>query len=265
MTGLPFIAPHLRQGLRQKSLALFAARVAIVFGVASALAPAAFAELRVAGNPESVSIDAQNASIKEILDTLSKSFDVHVQSTANLEKQLTGTYEGSLPQVLKRVLEGYNVIIKTNKNRIEITVLATRNGTAVAGVSPASTVVLSQPVSVASPVPASQPAFATSAEQPSLAGPAGGDTTSPMLIPSTSPSSSMIVLAEGATPPLPSTSSQDPAQNAFPVAEPTNVAPPTPVAGSATTAFPIGKPTTSLPDAPAAGTVPPPVAGNNLK
>src|ERR1039458_7739685 len=103
MTNLPSIAPHIRQ-----RLACLGARVAIVLGVAAALAPgSALAELQVGGSPQAVSIDAQNTSIKEILDALGKTFGVHFQSSANLEKQLTGTYEGSLPRVLMRVLEGY--------------------------------------------------------------------------------------------------------------------------------------------------------------
>jgi hypothetical protein len=262
MTSLPSLAPHLRQ-----TLALFGARVAIVLGVGSALIPtSALAELQVGGNPKAVTIDAQNSSIKEILDALGKTFDVHVQSTANLEKQITGTYEGSLPKVLKRILEGYNVIMKTSKDGIEITVLGTRNASGTAGVSPtvppASTV--ANTVAQAAPVsPASTPAA-----PPSLA---GKDTETPMLSASANASSPLIVLAEGPSPPVPSGGS---APNAFPQAQPSSVAPPTPAAGSAPGAFPVGKPTTSLPPAPvgsaamntpgpqptATGTAAPPVA-----
>src|ERR1700722_19848604 len=112
MTSLPSVAPHVRRGL-----ASFGACVVIMLGVVSALAPtSALAELQVGGSPEAVNIDAQNTSIKDILDALGKTFDVHFQSSANLEKQITGTYQGSLTRVLMRVLEGYNVILKTGKD-----------------------------------------------------------------------------------------------------------------------------------------------------
>ena len=254
MTSLPSIAPHLRQGL-----ALLGARVAIVLGVASALAPtSALAELQVGGSPKAVSIDAQNTSIKEILDALGKAFDVHFQSTANLEKRLTGTYEGSLTRVLMRVLEGYNVILKTNEDRIEVTVLGTRNVPATAGGSPALTVATAAPISPASPVPASkpsdvaeQPALATPAAQPS---PVGKDIEPPMPAASSTASSPLIMLAEGPTPPVPSTPSPGSAPNAFPEGHPSTVAPPSPAVGSAPNAFPVGRPTANLPQVPGSAT-----------
>jgi hypothetical protein len=278
MTSLPSIAPHLRQGL-----AFLGARVAIVLGVAAALAPtSALAELQVGGSPQAVSIDAQNTSIKEILDALGKTFGVHFQSSANLDKQLTGTYEGSLPRVLMRILEGYNVILKTSQDRIEVTVLGTQNAPATAGVSPASTVVTAAPNAPASTVAASKPsnvaeqsAPATPAAQPSLA---GKETEPPMPTASSSASSPLIMLAEGPMPPVPSTPSPGSAPNAFPQGQPSTVAPPTPAVGSAPSAFPVGRPTANLPDAPgsatanapappmvkptATGATTPPVAGN---
>jgi hypothetical protein len=261
MTSLPSLAPHLRQGL-----ALFGARVAIVLSVGSALVPmSARAELEVRGNPQAVTVDAQNSSIKEILDAFGKTFDVHFQSSANLEKQLTGTYEGSLPRVLMRVLNGYNVIMKTNNDRIEVTVLGTRNAPATAG---ASTIAVAAPISPASPVPASTLSNVT--EQPALAMPAaqssfvGKDPEPPMPAASSSASSPLMMLAEGGPmPPVP-TPPPGSAPNAFPVGQPSTVAPPSPVVGSAPSAFPVGRPTAELPQvpgSPAANIPAPPVAG----
>src|SRR5215475_5722311 len=108
----------------RRTSALFGAGVAIVLGLGTALVPtSALAELRVGGNAKAVTIDAQNASIKDILDALGKSFDVHVQTTADLQRPITGTYEGSLQKVLIRILDGYNVIMKTSNGGILVTVL----------------------------------------------------------------------------------------------------------------------------------------------
>ena len=240
MTSLPSVAPHVRRGL-----ASFGACVVIMLGVASALAPSsALAELQVGGSPEAVSIDAQNSSIKEILAALGKTFGVHFQSSANLEKQLTGTYQGPLPRVLMRVLEGYNVIMKTRKGGIDITVLGTNAGAtaATAATSPALTVASAAPSSPASPVVASKPGDVT--EQPALATPVAppkGETPLP---------GAPVMLAEGLTPPVPSTSGSAPS----PQAQPSTVAPPSPTAGAAPGAFPVGRPTANLPEIPGSAT-----------
>jgi len=265
MTSLPSLAPHFRQGL-----ALLGARVVIVLSVGSALAPmSARAELEVRGDPKAVTVDAQNSSIKEILDAFSKTFDVHFQSSANLEKQLTGTYEGSLRRVLMRVLDGYNVILKTDNDRIEVTVLGTRNAPATAGGSPASTVAVAAPISPASTAPASASKLSNVTEQPVLAMPAAqpsfvGKDPEPPMPASATGSSPLIMLAEGGPmPPVPTPPSGS-APNAFPVGQASTVAPPSPVVGSTPSAFPVGRPTADLPQVPgslATSTSAPPVAG----
>lgn len=107
-----------------------------------AIAPvAAVASTEISGSPHAVSVKAQNSSIEEILSLLGHEFNLQFHSTANLEKQLTGTYQGSLQRVLTRVLEGYNFVVKTNNGRIEVTVFGTKSapGTAVAAMTPAAT------------------------------------------------------------------------------------------------------------------------------
>jgi hypothetical protein len=106
--------------LRRSSVA-----AALVAGLA-ATTVTAIAAAQVSGSPQNVSVDAQNSSLKDILSALGKQFNVHYQSTANLDKQLSGTYEGSLRRVVARLLEGYNFIITTNQDMIEVTVLGTQ-------------------------------------------------------------------------------------------------------------------------------------------
>jgi predicted outer membrane lipoprotein len=69
--------------------------VAIAFGIALAIAPTlTLAEIEVRGTPDALSVEAQNASVEEILVALSNALDVEFRSTANLEKRLTGIYQG---------------------------------------------------------------------------------------------------------------------------------------------------------------------------
>jgi hypothetical protein len=95
-----------------------------MLGVAMAATPtAALADAQVRGGPEAVTIEARNTSVEEILKALSGTFDVHYRSSANLQMQVTGNYEGSLQRVMKRILEGYSYFVKTADGRIDLTVL----------------------------------------------------------------------------------------------------------------------------------------------
>ncbi len=239
----PFVTPHVR-----RSVALFGARVAILLGVAAAFAPvSARAELQVGGSPEAVSIDAQNSSIKEILAALGKSFDVHFQGSANLDKQLTGTYEGPLPRVLMRVLEGYNVIMKKNGNGgFDITVL----GGSAPAPGAATAAAATPPMVVASAAPTAPASNAGNVAQPQAA---AAPVTPPQGVAPVP--GAPVMLAEGMTPAVPST-----AGAASPDAKPSTVEPPTPTAGAGG-AFPFSPPTvTTMPGGTTTGTVEPPQA-----
>ena len=131
------------------------ARAAATLAAALAITPAsALAAAQVSGNPQAVSITAQNTSIEEILSVLSHEFSVHYNSSVNLDRQLTGTFQGSLQGVLTRVLEGYNFVIKMSDGRTELTVLGTRNvHDTVEVLVPAP---MPSPSSVSPPVPSSE-------------------------------------------------------------------------------------------------------------
>jgi hypothetical protein len=118
--------------------AFFCATAAVALGVALAMAPTlALAEAHVRGKPDAVSVEAKNASVEEILVALSNAFDVRFRSSANLEKRLTGTYEGSLQQVVARVLSGYDFFVRSGETGIEITLLGSGKAVAVIGASSA--------------------------------------------------------------------------------------------------------------------------------
>jgi hypothetical protein len=142
-------------------------------GLAAALSVAPtplFAEAQVQGSPEAVRIETQNSSIEEVLTALGNTFELRYRSSANLAKQLSGTYEGSLQRVVARVLEGYDFVLRNNKGKIEITVLGTRNASPGAAVASSA----SNPAKpAAAPSGAHPPAAARSktTEQPASAPP----------------------------------------------------------------------------------------------
>lgn len=224
-----------------RSHSLVFGHLSAVLAGALAIAPVSvLAAARVSGDPQAVRIEAQNTSIGEILSALGHEFNMQYNSSANLEKQLSGTYQGSLQRVLTRVLEGYNFIVRTKDGRVEVTVLGTRNasGTAAAAATPApskSSPVASQPSPVASkaaPTPQAKPGLP--APSPKVA-----ELPEPVLpTVASSPAAPVpeIKLAEGPMPaPMPtltpsSVAPPTPTSTGGPVPElvPSNVAPPAP-------------------------------------
>jgi hypothetical protein len=159
LTRLTLIALPIRCG----SPTLTAGAV-IMLGVALATAPtAALAEAQVRGSPEAITIEAKNTSVEEILAALSGAFDVHYRSSANLQTRLTGSYQGSLQRVMKRVLEGYSYFVKTGDGAIDLTVLDAPRTAPAIGASPPVRVV-ARP---ADAVPA-QPSPAIAAVEPAV-------------------------------------------------------------------------------------------------
>jgi hypothetical protein len=68
-------------------------------------------------------VEAQNASIEEILTALSQQFNFRYHSSANIETQVTGTYRGPMRRVLTRILGGRDFIVKSSNGLMEVTVL----------------------------------------------------------------------------------------------------------------------------------------------
>ena len=81
------------------------------------------AESFITGGPGDVVIEAQDAAISDVLAALSKTFGVRYRGAALPERHITGRYGGPLPRVLARLLEGYDFVIKTESDYIEIIVL----------------------------------------------------------------------------------------------------------------------------------------------
>jgi len=170
------------------------AAVTLAAALASAQMPA-LAGAKVGGNPQAVTVDARNSSIEDILATLGREFEVHYRSSVDLKNKITGTYEGSLPRVVSRILEGYNFVLKSTPGGIEVTVLGKQNAsTARAGTIKATSGPGLQEASKAATAPSpiaqqshAAPSAAASAKAPAAAAPAP-----------------QITLAEGAQPgPMP--------------------------------------------------------------
>jgi hypothetical protein len=83
-----------------------------------ALSIGARAEVLVTGEPDAVQVDAKEASVEELLSALRKAYGLQYWSSANLSRSVSGTYAGSLQQVVSRVLslQGYYFIAETSEH-----------------------------------------------------------------------------------------------------------------------------------------------------
>lgn len=114
--------------------AVLAAALAMVTAPVSAAA-------RVSGSTEAVTVEAQGSSIQEILALLNRDFNLQYRVPVDLNGRVTGTYKGSLAQVVRRLLDGRNFVLESNPGGLAVTVFgvngaATQPNTAVSGSAP---------------------------------------------------------------------------------------------------------------------------------
>ena len=86
------------------------------------------AEVAVAGEPHAVSVEAHDAAVEEVLTALGKSFGVQHRSSVPLARRVTGSYKGPLDRVVRRLLEGYDFVVKSNADALEVLVISGGKG-----------------------------------------------------------------------------------------------------------------------------------------
>ena len=80
-----------------------------------------------------VVVDANGASVGEILTALGETGGVHFRASVDLGRTVSGTYKGTVQQVVSRVLEGYNFTLQVSDNRVEAVIIGLAGSTAAAG------------------------------------------------------------------------------------------------------------------------------------
>lgn len=83
----------------------------------------ASAELSVTGEPQTVRVEARGSSLDEILATLAVKFRMQYRANVPLDRPVSGTFAGSLPRVVSRLLDGYDRVVKWNGNDLDIVIL----------------------------------------------------------------------------------------------------------------------------------------------
>lgn len=83
--------------------------------------------LHVQGDATAVHLDVHRTTITQVLSALIASFDISYNSSIALDKVLDGTYTGSLPHVISRVLDGYSYVMKHERSKLTVIILE-KNG-----------------------------------------------------------------------------------------------------------------------------------------
>ena len=101
---------------------------ALIMAFAHAFSRMAHAEVHIEVQTDYVSVEVRDASVREALDALSTKFGLLVHNSAILDQPVSGTYQGSLQQVIARFLVGCDYVAKYSAGNIEIRILSPGNG-----------------------------------------------------------------------------------------------------------------------------------------
>ena len=107
---------------------------AFAFAIVAGQAPAKAAS-EVQGDPTDMRLLVENASTEEALQALAGSFGLVYSLPANSGRTLTGTYSGTLRQVLARILDRTDYILKISDGTVEVVVLGAAGGSNVVSAS----------------------------------------------------------------------------------------------------------------------------------
>jgi hypothetical protein len=99
--------------------------------VACGAAGVARAGVLVEGTPAAVRVTADQAAIADVLAAVTGNFNATYRSAVPLDVPAGPAYAGSFAQVIARLLDGYNYVVKRDGQATEIVVFGRRGEVAV--------------------------------------------------------------------------------------------------------------------------------------
>jgi hypothetical protein len=100
---------------------------ALSVGFVCSLATIASAEVHVEGSPAAVRVTTSRDTISNVLSALAATFNVQYRTATPLDTAADANYSGSFRQVISRLLDGYNYVIKADDSKTtEIVVFGKR-------------------------------------------------------------------------------------------------------------------------------------------
>jgi hypothetical protein len=94
--------------------------------VACGAAGIARAGVRVEGTPAAVRVTADQATIADVLSAVAERFNAKYRTLIALDAPAGPAYAGSSAQVISRLLDGYNYVVKRAGDSTEIVVFGRR-------------------------------------------------------------------------------------------------------------------------------------------
>ncbi|WP_128951065.1 hypothetical protein [Bradyrhizobium guangzhouense] len=98
------------------------AALAVAIALAAGLTMPAKADIRVGGDLRTLQLRASGERLADVLGRLDALFAVKYRSAVLLNAEVSGSYSGTLSQVVARLLDGYNYVIKIDRDVTEILV-----------------------------------------------------------------------------------------------------------------------------------------------
>jgi hypothetical protein len=96
---------------------------ALIAVVLSAMPAPASAKIEIEGRSDALRLEAQDASLEEVLAALSAKFNLTYSSEPELDRTVSGAYSGTLQQVVRRILHGYDYVLNFSVERIELNIV----------------------------------------------------------------------------------------------------------------------------------------------
>jgi hypothetical protein len=78
------------------------------------------ADVYVSGSKTALTVRAKNASLEDIIVAVNSTLNVKISIARTIDLTITGTYSGSLRQVLLRILDGQNFMLNSSGDTISI-------------------------------------------------------------------------------------------------------------------------------------------------
>jgi len=96
--------------------------IGLAAALVCSLVTMARAEVKVEGNPAEARVTTSRDSISDVLSALGATFNVQYRTAIPLDAPALAIYSGSFGQVISRLLDGYDYVIKTNRDATEVVV-----------------------------------------------------------------------------------------------------------------------------------------------
>jgi hypothetical protein len=114
----------------------------LAFGLLSTVPTFARAETHISGKPDALRMVAQNATLQEVFAALNASFGLQYRTSTDLNRSVSGSYNGTLREVITRLLDGYDFFVRKLGDDFEVVVVGF---SASSGIAPTPAVVVPIP------------------------------------------------------------------------------------------------------------------------